>query len=211
MYYFFDRVNNTAAYRQLLNDVRDKKFVAAFGVQPNEKPFICANVNAFCLYVTSDYVEAQRVLRTVEALAPGRAVYLPAKDDVLLFKSGSSHNSVFSRNYALHRILTGADVAVTTINALTQYFPDREIFYDSCFNVKKGVCYDLTMLTRQLVQNGYKRVDSISAEGEFVVRGDILDVSMPFGQRFRVDFFDDEAENVRTDASGESLALTLET
>lgn len=198
MYYFFDRINNTVAYRELLNDPRDKKYVAAFGVQPNEKPFIAANVSGFCLYVTSDYVEAQRVLRTVEALAPERTVYLPAKDDVLLFKSTSSKNAVFSRNAALYRILTGAEAAVTTVNALMQYLPDRKTFFDGCFTVKKGVCYDVSMIVKQLVRIGYKRAESISAEGEFSVRGDILDISMPFGKRFRVNFWDDEAEEIRT-------------
>ena len=142
MYYFFDRVNNVKAYRALLDDTRDKKFVAAFGVQPNEKPFIAANVNGFSLYVTSDYVEAQRVLRTIESVASGRAVYIPAKDDVLLYKSDYSRSGVFARNYALHRILTGADAAVTTVNALMQYLPDRDRFFDGCFTLKTGVCYD---------------------------------------------------------------------
>ena len=197
MYYFFDRVNNVAAYKKLLNDTRDKNFVAAFGVQPNEKPFVAANVPSFALYVTSDYVEAQRVLRTVEALAPDRAVFLPAKEDVLLYKNNYSRNAVFSRNYALHRILTGAEVAVTTVDALTQRLPDRKTFFDGCFTLKKGVCYDTTMLVKKLVAVGYKRVESISAEGEFVLRGDILDVAMPFEQRFRVDFWDDEIEAIR--------------
>ncbi len=209
MYYFFDKVNNTEYYRQLLNDTRDKQFVAAFGVQPNEKPFIAANVNGFCLYVTGDYVEAQRVLRAVEALAPGRAVYLPAKEDVLLYKSNSSKNAVFSRNYALYRILTGAEIAVTTVNALMQYLPDRKTFFDDCFTLKKNVCYDTAILTRRLVASGYKRVDSISNEGEFVMRGDIFDISLPFGKRYRVDFWDDEVEQIRiVDEEGLSVGET---
>ncbi len=209
MYYFFDRINNVAAYKQLLNDARDKKFVAAFGVQPNEKPFIAADVRGFCLYVTSDYVEAQRVLRAVQALSDGEAVYLPAKDDVLLFKNAFSRNGVYSRNYALHRILSGANVAVVTVDALMQYLPQRDKFADGCFTLRKGVCYDTAMIVKRLVANGFTRVDGISAEGEFVMRGDILDVSMPFEQRFRVDFWDDEAESVRRvnedGSSGEEL------
>ena len=197
MYYFFDRVNNTEAYKKMLADTRDKNFIAAFGVQPNEKPFVAANVNGFCLYVTSDYVEAQRVLRTIEAVSSGEVVYLPSKEDVLLYKSNASKNANYLRNLALHRILTGADVAVTCVDALMQHLPPREVFFDDCFTLKVGVCYDTAMLTRKLVKCGYKRVDGISAEGEFVSRGDILDVSMPFGKRYRVDFFDDEIESIR--------------
>ena len=197
MYYFFDRVNNTEAYKSLLNDTRDKKIIAAFGVQPNEKPFIAANAYGFSLYVTSDYVEAQRVLRTIQAVGCGNVVYLPAKDDVLLYKGSSSKNAVHSRNFALHQILTGANVAVTTVESFMQHLPQRDKFFADCFTLKVGVCYDTAMLVRKLIDNGYKRVEGISTEGEFVMRGDILDVSMPFGKRFRVDFFDDEVENIR--------------
>ena len=197
MYYFFDRVNNNEAYRNLLADTRDKKIIAAFGVQPNEKPFIASNVHGFSLYVTSDYVEAQRVLRTAQAISSGDVVYLPGKDDVLLYKGSSSKNAVHTRNYALHQILTDADVAVTTVETLMQRLPERDKFFADCFTLKVGVCYDTAMLVKKLIEDGYKRVEGISAEGEFVMRGDILDISMPFSKRFRVDFFDDEVETIR--------------
>ena len=197
MYYFFDRVNNNAAYKNLLNDTRDKNFIAAFGVQPNEKPFVASNVSGFCLYVTSDYVEAQRVLRTIQAVSQGRVVYLPSKDDVLLFKSNASKNAIYSRNAALYDVLTGANVAVTCIEALIQPLPPRNAFLDDCFTLQVGVCYDTKMLVTKLLKCGYARVDGISGEGEFVSRGDILDISMPFGKRYRVDFFDDEIESIR--------------
>lgn len=197
MYYFLDRVNNNKAYKELLSATRDKKFISAFGVQPNEKPFIVSGVSEFALYVCSDYVEAQRVFRTLQAICNGKVVYIPAQEDILLYKRNASKNVVFTRNASLNAILHGADCAVCCIEALMQYLPERERFFYDCFTIKKGVCYDTSMLVNKLVRSGYKRVDSISAEGEFVMRGDILDISMPFAERFRVDFWDDEAENIR--------------
>lgn len=196
MFYFFDRINNTQAYKNLLNDTRDKNIIAAFGVQPGEKPFIAANINGFALYVTSDYVEAQRVFRTISALLP-QTVYVPAKDDVLLFKRGNSKNSVYQRNLALFEILHGANAAVTTVESLMQFFPLRQSFAADCFTLKKGGHYATAKVVKKLISCGYVRVDGISSEGEFVMRGDILDISMPFGKRFRIDFFDDLAEDVK--------------
>lgn len=197
MYKFFDRVNNAQAYNQLLTDPRDYNKIAAFGVQPNEKPFIAANAEQFALYVTADYVEAQRVFRAMQAISTGKVVYVPAKEDVLLYKRNASKNLVYSRNIALHGILHGADAAVVCIDALMQFLPSRKQFFADCFTIKKGVCYDTQLLIKKLVRIGFTRVDSVSAEGEFVMRGDILDLSMPFGERYRVDFFDDEAESIR--------------
>ena len=197
MYYFLDRVNNNKAYQELLADTRDKKFISAFGVQPNEKPFIASSVQGFSLYVCSDYVESQRVLRTLQAISVGKVTYIPHKEDVLLYKRNASRNSVFTRNAALNDILHGAEQAVCCVDALLQYLPERSRFTSDCFALKKGVCYDTALLIKKLIHCGFTRVDSISAEGEFVMRGDILDVSMPFAERYRVDFFDDEVESIR--------------
>ncbi len=195
--YFFDRVNNAQAYRQLLLDTRNKKFITAFGVQPNEKPFVASNIADFCLYVCSDYVESQKVLRAMQALSNGRVVYIPARDDVLLYKANSSKNLVYQRNYALYCIKSGiACSAVICIDALMQFLPQQEKFFGDCFTLQKGVCYDTAMVVSQLVSCGFTRTDGISAEGEFAMRGDILDIMLPFGQHYRVDFWDDEIEKI---------------
>lgn len=209
MYKFFDRVNNAQAYKQLLADPRDYNKIAAFGVQQNEKPFIAANAEQFALYVTADYVEAQRVFRAMQAVSAGTVVYVPSNEDVLLYKRNASKNSTYSRNFALHRILHGADAAVVCVDALMQLFPARDRFFADCFTVKKGVCYDTKTLVQKLIKNGFTRVDGISGEGEFVVRGDILEIALPFEQRFRVDFFDDEVESIRiVNADGASESET---
>ncbi len=206
MYYFLDRVNNNKAYKELLSAARDKKFISAFGVQPNEKPFIVSGAPEFALYVCSDYVESQRIYRTLAAICKGKVVYIPAQEDVLLYKRNASKNVVFNRNAALHAILHGADCAVCCIEALMQYLPERERFFSDCFTIKKGVCYDTEALKSKLVRCGYKRVDSISSEGEFTLRGDILELSLPFAERYRVDFFDDEVENIKT-VGGDGVAV----
>ncbi|MDE7454849.1 MAG: hypothetical protein K2M64_03360, partial [Clostridia bacterium] len=197
MYRFFDRVNNAKAYNQLLADPRDYMKIAAFGTQPNEKPFIAVNAEQFALYVCADYVESQRIHRAMQAISSGKVVYVPSKEDVLLYKRNASKNLVYSRNLALQQILHGADAAVVCVEALMQFFPHRNQFFADCFTLKKSVCYDTKMLVRKLVHNGFVRVDSISGEGEFTMRGDILDISLPFGQRFRIDFFDDEVECIK--------------
>lgn len=197
MYYFFQRVNNALAYENLIDEARDENHIAAFGVQPAEKPFIAANmVQGFSLYVTSDYVEAQRVFRTVSALLP-QTVYVPSRDDVLLYKRASK-NFVYERNRALYAICHGANAAVVTVEALMQFFPVKEQFLQDCFTIRKDKAYATAGLVKKLVRCGYRRVDGISAEGEFTVRGDILEISMPFGKRYRIDFFDDLVESIKT-------------
>ena len=206
MYCFLDSVNNCEAYVRLLHATLDKKFVGAFGVQPNEKPVIASASPSFVLYVCSDYVEARRVYRAVSALTCGKVVYVPAAEDVLLYKSGYSKTGVYERNRALFDVLHGAACAVTCVESLLQPFPDCSAFLQGCFRIKQGGTYDTTKLAAKLVACGYSRVDGITGEGEFTLRGDILDLSMPGDKRFRVDFWDDTVESVKSVGSDGTAA-----
>ncbi len=167
-------------------------------MQPNEKPVIASSSSDFCLYVCSDYVEARRVFRAISALTCGKVVYIPFREDVLLFKNSYSRDNVYQRNLALHEIIHGARCAVTCIEALVQYYPPRDKFFADCFALRKGASYDSRKIVHSLVACGYKRVDGITSEGEFTFRGDILDISMPCAKRYRIDFWDDEIEKIKT-------------
>ncbi len=194
---YFERLKNTQAYQNLLNTTRDKNFVAAFGVQPNEKAFVASLFSDSILYVCSDYVESQRIFREIQSLTEGKAFYLPHKDDVLLYKRNSSKNIIYERNFVLHKLLQENIVVVCCVEALMQYLPSKEKFLQDSFVLQQGVCYDTKLLLSQLVACGFKRTDGISSEGEFTLRGDILDIYLPFDKRYRVDFFDDEVEKIR--------------
>ena len=65
--------------------------------------------------------------------------------------------------------------------------------------LNKGQRLDLTSLRVQLVQAGYRLVEQVMEHGEFSVRGSLLDL-YPMGSSlpYRVDFFDDEIDGLRT-------------
>ncbi len=191
---FLDRLNNTVAYNNLLADTRGKNFTTAFGVQQNEKPFVASSCDNFVLYVASDYVDAQRILRVLNTLK-GNFVYLPYRDDVLLYKQNTSINLTVERNLALHQILNGANGAVVCCESLLQPLLPRDYLVANTFTLNVGDTVDLQQLTTQLVTCGYKRVDAIDGTGQFTRRGDIIEI-FTHNQRVRLDFFDDEIENI---------------
>ncbi|MBR2974857.1 MAG: DEAD/DEAH box helicase, partial [Clostridia bacterium] len=191
---FIDKLNNVTAYTNLLADTRGKFFTTAFGVQPNEKPFVASSSDSFVLYVASDYVDAQRILRTLNTLK-GNFVYLPYRDDVLLYKQNSSVNLTIQRNVALHQMLNGANGAVVCCESLTQPLLPRDYLAQNTFTLSVGDQINLDVLSSRLVQCGYKRVDSIDGTGQFARRGDIVEM-YTHEHRVRLDFFDDEVEQI---------------
>ncbi len=63
--------------------------------------------------------------------------------------------------------------------------------------LKTGEEFDTISLCQTLAGLGYSRADLVSREGEFALRGDILDIFMPGEENaVRVEFFGDEIEKV---------------
>lgn len=65
--------------------------------------------------------------------------------------------------------------------------------------LKTGESYHLTDLEQQLMDRGFRRCDYVYEPGEFAVRGSILDVfSFTAEMPYRVDFFGDDVETIRS-------------
>ncbi len=66
------------------------------------------------------------------------------------------------------------------------------------FNIKRGDLFDPGDIIKTLVDSGYSRVPYVETEGEFSLRGGILDI-FPMGEELpvRLEFFGDEVESIR--------------
>lgn len=65
--------------------------------------------------------------------------------------------------------------------------------------IAMGDQHDLTQLSKRLIELGFKRKDYVYEPGEFAVRGSILDVySFASEYPFRIDFFGDDVDSIRT-------------
>ncbi|MCM1043587.1 MAG: transcription-repair coupling factor [Corallococcus sp.] len=191
----WQKLHNVSAYNALLNDVRGNRFTAAFGVQQNEKLFAVSAFSEFVLYVTSDYVDARRICRTLCALG-GKYVFVPYNEDTLLYRQRAGAVSR-ERNAALASILDGsAKGAVICAETLMQPLLPKEYFAEKSFCVKTGDIIEIRDFVKQLIDCSYTRVDAIDGEGQFTSRGDIVEIQTS-EKRVRFDFFDNQVESVR--------------
>jgi len=180
-------------FAEMYFNVREGIPCSAFGVQFSQKCHFASALDAPVLYVTSTAVGAKQAAEEISELCDKRVVYLGAKDDVLLFKRSFNKESLYSRLTALYRIKQGADIVVTTFEALLQLFPSKI----EAVTVEEGKEYRISFVTAELARLGYRRVDAVEGKGTFSVRGDILDV-FPINEEepLRVDFFGDEVESI---------------
>ncbi|CDE19418.1 transcription-repair coupling factor [Acidiphilium sp. CAG:727] len=166
---------------------------AVFGVNFAEKCLIASSVGLPVLYIVKDGLYGVKIAEELTALSGERTVYLPAKDDVLLYKSAFDRTSLFARLNALYEIKNGARFVVTTFQSLLQLFP-RDI---PTIKIRKNEVYDIGGIVNKLVKFGYRREEFADDRATFALRGDILEINPVNGEySYRVDFFGDEVESV---------------
>ncbi len=157
------------------------------------------------LFVARDDVGMARFTQSVDFFAPQiECLQFPAWD-CLPYDRVSPRNDILStRVDTLCRLLESPKldagrILVTTVSAFLQRVPAREGFRSARFNVRVGDQVAPDGLTQFLDTNGYARVDTVMEPGEYAVRGGIIDV-YPAGapSPFRLDFFGDELDRLRT-------------
>jgi len=127
-------------------------------------------------------------------------VHLP-DTEILPYDQFSPHQEILSdRIAALHRLpQMRRGVLLTTADQLIHRLPPRAWLAGRSFMLKAGDRLDPLAFREQLVAAGYQSVSEVQTQGEFAVRGALIDL-FPMGTdtAFRIDLFDDEIETIRS-------------
>lgn len=91
-----------------------------------------------------------------------------------------------------------ARILSTTVNAIVQRVPPRNWIERESFSAAPGNALDMNKLVGWLEINGFLRSTTVRDNGEYAVRGGILDLYAPgMGEPVRLDFFGDTLESIR--------------
>jgi len=88
---------------------------------------------------------------------------------------------------------------VTYPEAMMEAVPEKETLEKSTRVVKVGDTISVSQLQEQLLDLGFAKVDFVYEPGQFAVRGGITDIySYSHEDPYRLDFFGDEVDSIRT-------------
>jgi len=154
------------------------------------------------LLILNDKEEAAYVLNDLEQLV---------KESNVLFYPGSyrrpyqieetDNANVLLRAEVLNRINSRQKPAliVTYPDALFEKVVTRKELDKSTLKVKLNDRLSLDFVNEMLFEYKFKRVDFVTEPGEFSVRGGIIDVfSFSHDEPYRIEFFGDEVDSIRT-------------
>ena len=152
--------------------------------------------------LTSTYGEAEGLVSDLISVLGEELVYPFLVDDSPMVEFlMSSQEKIISRVEAL-RFLTDSSkkgILVCNIAASRLILPSPNIFKDSIVKITVGEEYDQHTFIHQLKEIGYRKVTQVQTQGEFSIRGDILDIfEMSQLEPFRIEFFGDEVDGIRT-------------
>ena len=130
-------------------------------------------------------------------------------DDILFFPSSYRRAIKYGQKDAANEILRtevlsrlekkeGVTV-VTYPEALAEKVVSKKLLNDKTVSLKVGQNIETETISAQLVGLGFEHVDYVYEPGQFATRGSILDVfSFASEYPYRVDFFGDEIDSIRT-------------
>ncbi len=154
------------------------------------------------LYVATDDAAMQAIADAAPFFAPDLVVHrFPAWDCLPYDRAGPSMRVSADRLATLSALQAPAkrgELILTTVAAITQRTLTPFRIRQLATTLAPGQRIDRDALAELLVSNGFNRVDTVADQGEFAVRGGIVDL-FPAGEEtgLRVDFFGDEIESIR--------------
>ncbi|QUE86723.1 transcription-repair coupling factor [Exiguobacterium alkaliphilum] len=152
--------------------------------------------------VTHNMYQAQKMYDQLEALiGPDKALLYPI-DETLAGELSltSSPELLAARIEARTRLLhEQGGVVVVPLGGLRRFIPSPDDWQASHHVIRPGQELELKPFAERLVTLGYERTATVTAPGEFSVRGSILDVyPLTEARPFRIDLFDTEVDSVFT-------------
>lgn len=170
------------------------------------------------VFVARDDARAASFTKACRFFAPDIPVLnLPAWDCLPYDRVSPSRTLAARRAGALYSLLTLPQdaplIVVTTVSALLQRVPPREIIRSAGFSAKVGDDVRREDLETYLSRNGYVRASTVVEPGDFAVRGGLIDIFPPIRRApLRLDFFGDELESIREfDVETQRTTTSLDT
>ncbi|MDS8938398.1 transcription-repair coupling factor [Streptococcus pneumoniae] len=186
-------------------NLTDKKRQLILGLSTSTKALAIASSlekEDRIVLLTSTYGEAEGLVSDLISILGEELVYPFLVDDAPMVEFlMSSQEKIISRVEAL-RFLTDSSkkgILVCNIAASRLILPSPNAFKDSIVKISVGEEYDQHAFIHQLKENSYRKVTQVQTQGEFSLRGDILDIfEISQLEPCRIEFFGDEIDGIRS-------------
>lgn len=197
-------LNNLSEYNEILKCLTDKKYpIAINGVFGSQKAHLIYSLNnktnQKMVYVASNEIEAMHMYRDLSFFLEEDVVLFQSREIIFYDIMARSGNEIYDRVKALEKIASNNyRIIVTSIDAISQKIISKEKLRSSIIKITNTDLIDLDEISQALVQIGYERTSYIEMQGQYSIRGDILDIfPVNLDVPVRIELFGDEIDSMR--------------
>lgn len=182
-------------------------FVQNLGQLPGDSPALAITelakqADGLIVVITSGSGSTESLCEEIRFFSGAADAILHFPDrETLPYDNFSPHQDIISeRLLALYQLPQRSHgVLVIPVSALMHKLPPADYITSNSLMLACGDKQDISSLRRNLDKAGYRCVETVMEHGEYAVRGSLVDL-YPMGSKlpYRVDFFDNEIETLRT-------------
>ena len=205
--------------KNLVKKLEDVKRIQLTGLFGSSKAFVLSALSMLnqknILYIAPDKEVAAYLFNDLERLLPEKDVcFLPSsyKRALVLEESDSKDpENIVIRTQILNEIATGKEsIVISYSEALYEKVVTMQTLKNSSILLKKGEKVGQDFILELLLELGFNRKEFVFEAGDFAIRGSIIDVfSYSNDYPFRIDFFDDELESIRSFDTSTQLSVKI--
>ena len=163
------------------------------------------------VFILNDKEEAAYFLNDLEGIYPEdkRILFYPSSCQVPYQFEETDNANVVHRAEILERVASGFNTWIVTYpEALFEKVPTKKKLLDNTLRLEVGKNYSIDFINELLLEYHFDRVDFVYEPGQFSIRGGLVDVfSYANDSPFRIEFFGDEIETIRTFDAATQLSL----
>ena len=203
---FYAPLSELAGIEQLKKDfeVTGQPVMISGCIDTQKIHLVHAAVNdyRFRLIITGDEAKA-REMQEDSRFFDKSSIYYPAKD--FIFYSADVHGNQLAgeRLRCIQKIIAAQDnktniTVITTIDGCVDMLMPLQRYRDNIIHFKNSDIIDTEKLISKLVGIGYTRVPMVDGQGQFAIRGGIIDIfSYTDETPVRIELWDDEIDSIR--------------
>lgn len=191
-------VENVNLLKKIKGSVESDLVLSLCGASVGEKIMAAYSLGKKCIFVCNSIIDMQEYKFGLETLGlKVGEIFCNLEAPVYkLIKDNTNKLNTIKNIYNFN--LNKLDVLLISPEVLIYKFGGM-LDLKNILKLEKNCEYNFIELQQKLIKIGYKKCEKIEKEGDFSVKGDIIDVFLPnFEMPIRLDFFADTLENIFT-------------
>ena len=188
----------SSQYEEFRQKVKDEKSFGVTGLTTFLRLFLLKKINNYSkkkiLFITSTEQNALKYQSDLNTIYDEKSEIIPFQD-VSMYEAVKPN--LYNYSQQLEILKNKPNIVIAPVKSLLEKFPNKDFYKNNNINIKIGDSVDISKLSRQLINLGYKKVTMVNDISEYSIRGDIIDIFSLDKNPVRIELWGDEVVDIR--------------